>query len=248
MDRIAVYTAVFGGYEGAIPQPAQKGVDYIRFTDAPVRARGWDERPVERRLEDPVREARMYKVLAHEFLPGYDVSVWIDANYLVTGDVRALVEEKLAETPMAVFDHAATRTDPRGCVYDEYGSIMDMGRATGRFKDDPDRMTEQIERYRAEGYPAGKGLVFTAVLLRKHNDPAVVRAMNRWWSEIKRGSRRDQLSINYAAWKEGLPLERIGEDLRSSPWFEMIAHHRSSYALPLMRHRLRRILGMRKRR
>lgn len=248
MHRIAVYTAVFGGYEGAIPQPAQEGVDYIRFTDEPVGARGWEERIVERRLGDPVREARRYKVLAHEFLPGYDVSVWMDANYLVIGDIRSLAAERLSNAPMAVFDHAATRSDPRRCVFDEYESIMEMGHAAGRLKDDPDLMRAQIERYRAEGYPDHNGLTFTAVLLRRHNDPAVVRTMERWWSEIERGSRRDQLSIDYAAWREGLELERIGEDLRSCPWFEMIAHHRRSYALPLLRRRIRATLGIRKRR
>lgn len=248
MERIAVYTAVFGGYEGSIRQPAQPGVDYIRFSDRPVRARTWQTRVVERGLEDPVREARRCKVLAHEYLPDYDTSIWIDANYLVTGDVPALVAERLAGADVAVFDHAATLSDPRDCVYEEYASMMESGARTGRFKDDPQLMTRQIERYRGEGYPPHNGLVFDAVLLRRHNEPGVVRTMERWWCEIESGSRRDQLSFDYSAWKEGLAFERIAEDLRSCRWFQMIAHHRRSYALPLLRYRLRRMLGVTKRR
>jgi hypothetical protein len=41
------------------------------------------------------------------------------------------------------------------------------------------------------------------VILRRHTD--AIRHLNEaWWNEIVRGSRRDQLSFNYVAWKLGL--------------------------------------------
>ncbi|MBN1884789.1 MAG: DUF616 domain-containing protein [Candidatus Krumholzibacteriota bacterium] len=244
MDRIAVYTAVFGGYEGLVRQPRIEGVDFLCFADRPIRAHGWEVRVVEFEEADPVRAARKRKILAHRYLSGYTTSIWMDGNYLVAGDIRGLAERALARADMAVFSHARTRSDPRDCVYDEYEAMMRMGRETGRWKDDPDVMTAQIERYRREGYPERHGLIFSAVLLRRHGRPDVVRTMERWWEELSRGSRRDQLSFDYAAWKEGLAVETIDGDLRNNPWFHMLAHHRRSYAASLLRYRLRRLLGI----
>lgn len=248
MGRIVVYTAVFGGYEGLIPQPRFDGVDYICFTDSPVRSKCWDVRVVESDLDDPTRNARKYKLLPHKFLPDYRISVWIDANYLVVGDIRKLVDSKLKDANIAVFDHAQTRSDPRNCVYEEYRSIVDMGKKTGNYKDDPDVMSGQIERYRKEGYPPNNGLIFTAALLRRHHEPDVIRTMERWWQEISLGSRRDQLSLNYAVWKENLNYSTIEGDLRNNPWFYMVAHHRKSYSMSLIRYRLRKLFGIAKHR
>ena len=35
------------------------------------------------------------------------------------------------------------------------------------------------------------------VILRRHNEKDCVRVMEDWWTEIKYGSKRDQLSFNY---------------------------------------------------
>jgi hypothetical protein len=244
MSRIVVYTAVFGGYEGLIPQPRSGGVDYICFTDTPVRSKSWEVRVVEPDLVDPTRNARKYKLLPHQFLPDYGISLWIDANYLLVGDIGKLVDSKLSDVNMAVFDHAQTLSDPRDSVYEEYQSIIDMGKKIGSYKDDPEVMTRQIERYRREGFPSDNGLIFTAALLRRHNERDVVRAMERWWHEISIGSKRDQLSFNYAAWKEGLNYSIIDGDLRNNEWLYMLAHHRKSYTVSHIRYRLRKLLGI----
>ncbi|MCK4349583.1 MAG: DUF616 domain-containing protein [Candidatus Krumholzibacteria bacterium] len=248
MDKIAVYTAVFGGYEGLVPQPRIDGIEYICFTDMPVRSRCWEVRVVEPEHADATRNAREYKMLPHKYLADFETSVWMDANYLIVGDVSPLVHDRLADAEMAVFDHQQTRSDPRDCVYDEYKAMVEMGNRSGVYKDDPDAMNRQIECYREEGYPRHNGLIFSAVLLRRHNEPAVVRMMERWWDEISKGSRRDQLSFNYAAWKENFPYATIEGDLRNNPWFYMLGHHRNSYTAALFRYRLRKLFGIAKHR
>ena len=42
--------------------------------------------------EDPTRNARKYKILPHRFLSEYDISIWIDGNIKVRGDVNELLE------------------------------------------------------------------------------------------------------------------------------------------------------------
>ena len=38
-------------------------------------------------------------------------------------------------------------------------------------------------------------------VLRKHNEPDVIKTMESHWNELKHNSRREQLSFNYVAWK-----------------------------------------------
>lgn len=242
-SRIVVYTSIFGGYEALIPQPRFPNVDYVCFSDRPMKPRGWRVEVVEPRFDSPARSSRYYKILPHRTLGDYDVSVYMDGNYLIVGDIEELVRTQLAERDMAVFDHAQTRSDPRGCIYQEYEAIVSLGRGTGKYKDDPDVMARQIARYREAGYPENNGLVFAAVLLRRHNDPVVIRTMDTWWDEFSNFSRRDQLSLPYACWKEGLDYQVIDGDLRSNPYFYMLSHHNTSYTAALWRYRLRKLFG-----
>ena len=54
-------------------------------------------------------------------------------------------------------------------------------------------------RHKPENY----GLVQTNIMVRKHNDQYCKDLMEKWWSELKDYSHRDQLSFNYALWKVG---------------------------------------------
>ena len=81
-----------------------------------------------------------------------------------------------------------------------------------------------MDRYRSLGYPVNNGLIFSACLIRRHNEKDVIKCMNAWWGEIKYGSRRDQLSFNYSAAKTNLKFTYIEEDLRNNKWFFMNKH------------------------
>ena len=242
--KTVIYTAIFGGYEGLLPQRSIPGVDFVCFTDTPVRAKPWTVRVVPPPESDPTRCARNYKILPHRHFPEYDCSIWIDGNYLVVGDIDDLIEKKLHDHNMAYFDHRSTVVDSRDCVYEEYASIMKLGNDSGSFKDDPAIMKKQVDRYRKEGYPPHNGLIFSSVLIRRHHAPDVVATMERWWKELSQESKRDQLSFNYAAWKESLGANVISENVRDNRWFFQIGIHRKSYRMKLLRYRLKRLFGL----
>ena len=97
--------------------------------------------------------------------------------------------------------------DKRDCVYQEANAIFKLGQEPGKtFKDNPYVIKEQMERYIADGYPQNNGLAFTCGVVRKHNEPTTINVMEDWWTEIKYGSKRDQLSFDYVAWKTSLTL------------------------------------------
>ncbi|MEN0129210.1 MAG: glycosyltransferase [Brevundimonas sp.] len=197
--RRCVYTALFGGYERPNPQPAFAGddIDKILFTDDPeLRSDDWEVRVVPRVLPaDPGRSSRWAKVLPHRALPEYDVSLYIDNSV------------RLAKAPSVVLDHLLPEGVSFGLVAHSYrGPVADEMDAVAAVKfDDPARIREQAEHY---GLIAPEALtaqtLWGGMLARRHHDPLVVEAMETWWAQILRYSRRDQLSLPFALRSAGL--------------------------------------------
>lgn len=195
--KVVVYTAITGGYDVLPPVPAawRDDADFVAFMDEPQDSPGWEFRRAERVYPDPTRNARMHKILAHRFLPGYDYSVWVDGSVQITSTVplSELISRWLQAHDIALFRHRV-----RTCVYDEAEACITAG------KDSPELIRAQIDHYRAEGYPAQNGLHETMVLIRRHS-PDVREFCEGWHGELVRFSRRDQLSMDVA-----LHRHRIG--------------------------------------
>ena len=79
-------------------------------------------------------------------------------------------------------------------------------------------------------YPKNNGLWANGVLIRKHNDPDIIKMNEMWWQEIQNGSRRDQLSAPYVAWKCGLTPDYIdgitGDIIGKNKWIRLHGHKR----------------------
>jgi len=232
-NKKVIYTAIFGNYD-KLEEPAYlpKGFDFVCFSDKKIKSKNWQVRVVTPAYDDPTRNARMYKILPHRYLGGYEESVWVDGNILLRGDTNELIEEYLKNANMAVYSHSHARhrdrgetPDTRDCVYEEADHLISLA-SRGRVKDDPKIIEKQIENYRTSGYPAHNGLLLSMVLFRRHNKPDVIKAMEEWWSQLKGGSKRDQLSFNYSAWKMGLKFEYIDDNVRNNPYFLCMPHKR----------------------
>ncbi len=181
--------------------------------------------------------------MPHKALPEYDASVYIDGNYLIKKDIRPLVEKVFSNAPMGIFDHNQC-SDARNCVYDEYDAIISLQHKRGKLKDDPLIMKQQIQYYKNEGYPKNQGLIFAAVLIRKHHIPIVDNTMEFWYNQILNWSKRDQLSFNYSAWKTGLKSYYIPGNLRRHEYFFLLSKHRSDYRWKYFKYRLKRLIGL----
>lgn len=192
---IAVVTSLFGGgLELVDPDYAAAAAQFVAFTDDPaIASRWWSVKVVPRDLATtPRRQAKRYKVLAHESFPHAEYALWIDSDVSLAVDPRYLVERYLSDSDVALFPHPW-----RDCIYDE-AEVCAAQRL-----DAPERIRRQIERYRREGYPPHSGLHACRIVLRRQT--ARVRALNEaWWEEIERGSVRDQLSFDYVCWRLGI--------------------------------------------
>jgi hypothetical protein len=192
---ITVVTAAFGGgLELLEPGFVAPDVQYVAFTDDPkLRSRWWQLKlvPPDPR-STPRLQAKRYKVLPHELFPHAEHSLWIDSSFSLAVDPRYLVDSCLKETDLALFAHPW-----RDCIYEEAAACIADG------LDLSERIERQVERYRAEGYPARNGLAACGILLRRHTRET--ERLNRvWWAEILRYSVRDQLSFDYVCWRLGV--------------------------------------------
>jgi hypothetical protein len=221
-SKIAVYTAIFGNYDDLMgPLMTVPGCDFYCFTDnKDLKAGGFKMVYKNRQFEDPTRDARMYKILPHKFLPGYDYTVWLDGSLIIKDPrIAELVSKALKDKEMALFKHRE-----RNCIYKELEVCIEQKR------DDPEVMRAQIEKYRKEGYPENNGLGETGVLIRKKSNK-VIKHNEAWWNEIESHSKRDQLSFNYVLWKQGLETAQIEGNAEFNPYFYWHAIHGSKLGI-----------------
>ncbi len=231
MNKTVIYTAIFGGKDDLIePKFIPKGCDFVCFTDRNFQSDVWNIRKIGPKFEDPVRNARMYKVLPHKFLSEYEISIWIDGNLLVRGDINKLIRRYLNKVNLAIFDHTQHKKrwkklfwiknteDCRNCIYNEAEYLVNLEKK-GNYKDNSDLIINQMDKYRKEGYPEHNGLVVSMIILRKHNEKEIIKTMEDWWNEIKNHSRRDQLSFNYVTWKNKLNFVYMKGDSRRNKYF-----------------------------
>ena len=227
MNKKVIYTAIFGGYDN-ITEPSfiPAGWDFVCFTDSDIKSDIWDVRKVLPLYEDSTRNARKHKILPHRFLPEYDYSIWIDGNILVKNDVNELVGEYLSEFNVAMMNHADNQLDSRDCVYDEANTILHFGKINRNYKDNPQLIINQMDKYKSDSYPSNNGLAVTMEVLRKHNESDVVETMEKWWEELKYNSKRDQLSFNYSSWKTNLNFKWMAGDSRDNKYFLHTGKHK----------------------
>jgi hypothetical protein len=197
----------------------------VLFSDDASEVPGWNVKSFDMLRADSVRTAKAPKVLAHRHLKDCEWSVWIDGNIELIAPAQSLVSEvERSGCSIGVFRHPK-----RYCAFDEGATCMTWK------KDAIERITAQLDRYEKEGFPRQFGLAECNVIVRRHNDPAVRQAMELWWAEIENGSRRDQISFNYALWTAGLVYHELGNglvDVRSDKRFLYHPHLAAQETLP----------------
>lgn len=193
-DVLAVYTAITNGYDQLSDKQHPCQAKFVAFTDSNTKSKLWEIRPCCQEYKDPNRNAKKHKILSHEYLPDVEYSLWIDGTVHLLTSANYLVRHYLKEADLVVFKHPT-----RDCLYAEAQVCQDKN------LDDPAVIQQQVDRYKAAGYPENNGLVEATIILRRHNE-SVKKFNELWWQEIQNGSRRDQISFNYVAKQTGIKL------------------------------------------
>jgi hypothetical protein len=202
LDRVALYSALYGGYEYVKPLPTDLGCRAILYTDEPdIEAPGWEVRVVtdhispdagaDRSTAWPDRKAT-WSMLAHKFwkchpaeaVPDADVTLWVDASLLITVDSYA----KRCLDALGDDDWCAVTHPYRDCIYTEAAFSATLARYDWR------SLAAQTKAYQGMGHPRGWGLFATGANVRRHT-PATVEMGEHWWWECVSRSHQDQLSL-----------------------------------------------------
>lgn len=211
-DRFCVYTTLIGGYEKLNAQPVarQSRVPFICLTDDPdLNGGDWTVRQVSPVFpQDPIRSQRDLKLRPHLHLCDFNVSLYIDNSVVLTADPEEILGRLAGKSGLSVPQH-----DTRPTVMDEFMEVSLHG------LDDQGRIFEQMNHYlMSDPDLLGERPFWTAILLRRHLEPAVMQVMETWASHVQRYSRRDQLSFNAACRLAGFQPDPLEIDAAAS-WF-----------------------------
>ena len=195
INNKVVYTVITVGYDKLTPQPKADGWDYICFTDNPeLKSDFWQIRMIPEKLNylSNVKKQRCIKLMAHKYLSEYDLSIYIDGNITILGDINAFVEKNCTEDKGYFF---IGKHPERDCIYDEALACV-MWK-----KDTLENVSLNINSYASENFPKHYGLGQSCILIRYHNNQNCIKLDEFWWNEVLNKSHRDQLSLFYSKWK-----------------------------------------------
>lgn len=85
-----------------------------------------------------------------------------------------------------------------------------------------------MEKYKSEGYPSIGGLISGNFIIRKNKDPLQMNLNRKWWNEISKHSRRDQLSFNYVIWKYKFKYKILNLDVYNNNLFTLREHKKKN--------------------
>ena len=201
-----IYTCVTNDYDDireiACPGYINPDWDYICFTDdAEDIAAGhigvWEIKPLAFNLLDNTRNNRWHKMHPHILFPKYKESIYIDANIDILSSYLFNAIKSL-DRSLIIPKHPA-----RTCIYKEYECIL------SEFLDDPRKILHERKLISKSGMPTDYGLTENGILYRRHNEPSVISIMGEWWDMVEKYSRRDQLSLAWVLWKNGIHISDI---------------------------------------
>lgn len=198
--KAVIYTAITNAKDTLIEDGAFGQTPRFAFLDYQPQKTGWSILPTCDLFLDPNRNAKIHKVLAHQYF-NVDYSLWLDGNIVLDVPIETLIEEHLGEADICVFSHYGRKD-----IYQEAEAVKRLG------LDNVDVVDNQVKRYQDEGVEENSGLYECPVILRRHNR-ATEAFNNAWWSEICRYSRRDQISFPYVVQQTGIKLATFKDTL-----------------------------------
>ena len=222
-DRIAIYTCITGGYD-EIEEPlfVPDNCDFFAITDFELPAEStWKRIDVDslnyaaELMNSPALINRYFKMFPYKVFPEYKYSVYVDGNIRICTDMTEYIN-RISDIGVGTFCHAQ-----RVCVYEEAKACVAMGKAS----------KESIERHlrhlNEEGMPRNYGMAQCSVIARKHDSAVCIKLMEDWWQEYLNYAKRDQLSLPFVMYKNGLKMEQIttlGSNVYRSNSFEIKGH------------------------
>lgn len=226
---IVLYTAILGESDSLKKAPRHPD-RCICFSDDPVGTEqayiddpgfivkrnrpDWDIRLWNITEDGARRDAWRLRCESTTLFPKADITVWVDASFVVRDFPRLIEDFRALNVDAAAFPHHERTT-----CYDEGREIVRLGQSRDAI------VRAQLLEYERDGFMP-KSLSTTGVLIRRRTP--LVNAFNRLWLQhIQRFGDNTLVSIDYCAWKVGLTIGRLQGTYPNNPYaaFDGEDHH-----------------------
>lgn len=200
---VTVYTCILNGYDKLYP-PIFKPDNYkfIVITDnTNTDYFGWEavQFPKELSVYTPTEINRYIKTHPDRFCDS-DYAIYLDGNILQLQSLDYYIKHINNTSGLAMFSHPL-----RDCLYKEAEICIRMNKGNIR------AVEETINRYKREGMPTHYGLNEGGIVASDLSNPLAIKILDKWWIEVEDNkTNRDQLSLPYVLWKEGMKMPDIG--------------------------------------
>ena len=208
--KTCLYTAIFGNYETLKDPVKIDGLDYICFTDnKTITSNVWEIRYIESPLDvPPSLFYKKIKCLSHEYLPNYDITIWLDANFVVKDkEYLTTLMKSFKSNKIIVYKHICLAGRPRDCAYDEGRYSMTIP------KYGKEKINSQLNEYEhLHEFPKHNGLYQSGFIMRNNRDSDVIKFNEFWLEQIEKFGRvypQCQVSLAFTLWKLGLTFDTI---------------------------------------
>ena len=196
--KVVVYSCLIGDYDQVATFNKQKGYDYILFTDLKIKNTNWSVFPIPDEVlklnVSDIKKQRYIKIHPHKFFRNYDLSLYIDANYVIKGDLD---------------DYLINTLNPIDHIYIPHlqfgkGIKQAIEKAIEKKLDDSNLLKEVMDRYNKLNILSKSGIVNAGLIIRKHNTKDCIKLIEKWWEEVRDYSHVDGFAFNYAGYKTGV--------------------------------------------
>lgn len=212
--KVAIYTCIINDYDEIHePEVVESNCDYFLISDkkpSKLKIFQWiDARKViPVYITDPAAMNRYCKMYGDAVFPDYEYSIYIDGKIKLVNNISHYIEQA-GESGLAIHRHGFI-----DCIYTE--GIRMVGCGTCSYEG----VKKQMQRYILEGMPRHFGQYECAVIARIHNNDIGKKIMKEWFEEYMEGEKRDQFTLSYILWKNGLDANSIGYIYGGIPWNE----------------------------
>ncbi len=206
--KIAVYTCITDNYAPLVaPAVVADGVDYLCFSDGTIDdVPPWKFKPLKPFFANPIRNARLPKILSHRYLADYDFTIWLDASLQLSVDPRAIIDE------MGDADFAAIKNERRTCLDDEFFAIRNSAWVKkGRLN--VERLDEQEKWYAPR---LCDGPVYYGGLIARRRCKEVDHFNLQWFADYCLWQHRDLPAMNLGLMESDLKIKRIPGDIKNN--------------------------------
>jgi hypothetical protein len=196
--KVIVYSCMIGNYDNVTSFKKQRGYDYILFTDQNINNTNWTIFPIPEEVlklnVSDIKKQRYMKIHPHKFFKNYDLSLYIDPNYEITGDLD---------------DYLINTLNPLDHIYIPHlqfgkGIRQALDKAIENNLDKISILKKVEKKYTRKHFIDKTGIVNAGLMIRYHHKEDCIRLMEAWWKEVRDLSHVDGFSFDFAGYMTGV--------------------------------------------